>query len=181
MTFLKQYGIDPASTAGQLLIEKISGVSWAAGVTAGYLNSNPLTVKTDTSQIDEATQKIFALNKAAHTPTAYNFSSLPGYGGWSGDAMGGRIFPGAASGTRSGGPHLVGELGPEIFWPDSAGTIVTAEKTKQMLSSSGGGNSAIYNINVNVAATADKASIGQTIVESIAAYERRSGRGWRAA
>jgi len=45
----------------------------------------------------------------------------------------------------------------------------------------GGGGGAVYNINVNVAATADKASIGQTIVESIAAYERRSGRGWRAA
>ena len=189
MGFLKQYGIDPASTAGQLLIEKISGVSWAAGVTAGYLNSNPLTVKTDTGQIDEAIQKIFALNKAAHTPTAYNFSSLPGYGGWtlpgyggsSGNAMGGRIFPGAASGTRAGGPHLVGELGPEIFFPDSAGTIVTAEKTKQLLSSSGAGNTAVYNINVNVSATADKAAIGQSIVESIAAYERRSGDGWRAA
>jgi hypothetical protein len=78
-------------------------------------------------------------------------------------------------------PHLVGELGPEIFWPDSAGTIVTAEKTKQMLSSSGGGGTAIYNINVNVSAAADKAAVGQTIVEAIAAYERRSGDGWRAA
>ena len=152
-----------------------------------------VTVTANTGQIDEAIQKIFALNRAAHTPTAYNFSSLPGYSGsmtgnptpgvdlsFLNNAMGGRIGPGMAMGGRPGKPILTGELGPEIFWPDSAGTIVTAEKTRQMLSSSGGGGTAVYNINVNVAATADKAAIGKTIVESIAAYERRSGQGWRA-
>jgi len=98
-----------------------------------------------------------------------------------GHAMGGRVGPGMAMGGRPSQPILTGELGPEIFWPDTAGTIVTAEKTKQMLSSSGGGGAAIYNINVNVSATADKAAVGQTIVEAIAAYERRAGDGWRAA
>lgn len=39
----------------------------------------------------------------------------------------------------------------------------------------------VYNINVNVSATADKAEIGRTIVETIAAYERRSGVAWRTA
>ncbi|CAB5212492.1 hypothetical protein UFOVP196_22 [uncultured Caudovirales phage] len=175
MEMLKQFGIDPSSAAGQLLIEKISGISWQAAVTAGYLNSNPLTVKTDTGQIDEAIQKIFALNKAAHTPTAYNFSSLPGYGGSSGNAMGGRIGPGMASGGRTSSPHLVGELGPEIFWPDSAGTIVTAEKTKQMLSSSGGGGTSITNVTINM----PPGSNGADVVNAIKRYEKTNGTSWR--
>lgn len=124
--------------------------------------------------IEDLVTRVQKLNTLAHSPTAYNFGSL-------GSAMGGRIGPGMAIGGRTSSPHLVGELGPEIFWPDSAGTIVTAEKTKQMLSSSGGGNTAVYNINVNVSTTADKAAVGQSIVEAIAAYERRSGDGWRAA
>lgn len=123
-------------------------------------------------KITDLVTRIETLNRLAHTPGSYNYSSLN-------NAMGGRVGPGMAMGGRPSRPVLTGELGPEIFWPDTAGTIVTAEKTKQMLSSSGGGNTAVYNINVNVAATADKAAIGQSIVESIAAYERRSGDGWR--
>jgi len=42
----------------------------------------------------------------------------------------------------------------------------------------GGGGSNVT-INVSVAPTADKAAIGQTIVEAISSYERRSGPGWR--
>jgi hypothetical protein len=34
-------------------------------------------------------------------------------------------------------------------------------------------------INVTVSPTADKAAIGQTLVEAISAYERRSGTSWR--
>ena len=190
MGFLKSYGIDPASTAGQLLIEKISGISWQAAITAGYLNDHPLTPKTDTSQIDEATSKLEAMRRKIQEVLGNGGGSLlritptnptPGVDlSFLNNAMGGRIGPGMAMGGRPGKPILTGELGPEIFWPDSAGTIVTAEKTRQMLSSSGGGGTAVYNINVNVAATADKAAIGKTIVESIAAYERRSGQGWRA-
>jgi hypothetical protein len=40
-----------------------------------------------------------------------------------------------------------------------------------------GGN--VYEINVNVSATADSASVGRTIVEAISAFEKRSGAGWR--
>ena len=54
--------------------------------------------------------------------------------------------------------------------------------SKALLSNTGGsmgGGGSNVTINVNVAPTADKAAIGQTIVEAISSYERRSGPGWR--
>ena len=60
--------------------------------------------------------------------------------------------------------------------------ILNAEQQQGLFAGKGvGGGGSVYNINVNVSATADKAAIGQTIVESIAAYERRSGSNWRTA
>lgn len=60
--------------------------------------------------------------------------------------------------------------------------ILNPQQQKALFSGNGlGGGGSVYNINVNVSPTADKAAIGQTIVESIAAYERRSGSNWRAA
>ena len=84
----------------------------------------------------------------------------------------------------AGTPYLVGEKGPELFVPSSYGRIIDAFSTsKAMLESVGGGMNAsagaTYNINVNVAPTADKAAVGQSIVEAISSYERRSGAGWR--
>jgi hypothetical protein len=84
----------------------------------------------------------------------------------------------------AGTPYIVGEKGPELFVPSGYGKIVDAFSTNKALLSnaggsmggSGGGN---VTINVNVSPTADKAAIGQTIVEAISSYERRSGPGWR--
>jgi len=60
--------------------------------------------------------------------------------------------------------------------------ILNPQQQKALFSGNGlGGGGSVYNINVNVSATADKAAVGQTIVEAIAAYERRAGDGWRAA
>ena len=60
--------------------------------------------------------------------------------------------------------------------------ILNPQQQKALFSGNGlGGGGSVYNINVNVSATADKAAVGQTIVEAIAAYERRSGDSWRAA
>lgn len=60
--------------------------------------------------------------------------------------------------------------------------ILNPQQQKALFSGKGlNGGSAVYNINVNVSATADKAAVGQSIVEAIAAYERRAGDGWRAA
>lgn len=83
----------------------------------------------------------------------------------------------------AGSAYLVGEKGPELFVPSGYGRIMDAFSTsKALLNNAGGsmgGGGSNVTINVNVAATADKAAIGQTIVEAISSYERRSGPGWR--
>jgi phage-related minor tail protein len=97
---------------------------------------------------------------------------------------------GSADGRATGGPvdagtpYIVGEKGPELFVPSGYGKIVDAFSTnKALLSNAGGGmgsgGGGNVTINVTVSPTADKASIGQTIVEAISSYERRSGPGWR--
>ena len=95
-------------------------------------------------------------------------------------------FPDARAGggpVNSGMPYIVGEQGPELFVPSGYGRIMDAFSTsKALLSNTGGsmgGGGSNVTINVNVAPTADKAAIGQTIVEAISSYERRSGPGWR--
>lgn len=84
----------------------------------------------------------------------------------------------------SGTPYIVGEKGPELFVPSGYGRIMDAFSTsKALLGNAGGGmaggGGGNVTINVSVAPTADKASIGQTIVEAISSFERRSGTGWR--
>lgn len=59
--------------------------------------------------------------------------------------------------------------------------VLNPQQQKSLFSGKGLGGGSVININVSVSATADKAAVGQTIVEAIAAYERRSGDGWRAA
>jgi phage-related protein len=60
--------------------------------------------------------------------------------------------------------------------------ILNPKQQKALFSGNGlGGGGSVININVEVGPTADKAAIGQTIVEAISAYERRAGDGWRAA
>ena len=92
-------------------------------------------------------------------------------------AMGGPV--------AAGRPYLIGEQGPELFMPSSSGTIIpnnalgSAASSGAMMAS--GGSIVNYNVSVEVGPTADKAAIGQSIVESIAAYERRSGSNWRGA
>jgi hypothetical protein len=97
---------------------------------------------------------------------------------------------GSADGRATGGPvdagtpYIVGEKGPELFVPSGYGKIVDAFSTNKALLSNAGGSmggngGGNVTINVTVSPTADKASIGQTIVEAISSYERRSGPGWR--
>ena len=96
---------------------------------------------------------------------------------------------GSPDGRATGGPvnsrtpYIVGEKGPELFVPSGYGRIMDAFSTsKALLTNVGGGmggGGGNVTINVSVAPTADKASIGQTIVEAISSYERRSGPGWR--
>ena len=83
----------------------------------------------------------------------------------------------------AGTPYIVGEKGPELFVPSGYGRIMDAFSTsKTLLNNAGGGmggGGGNVTINVSVAPTADKAAIGQTIVEAISSFERRSGTGWR--
>ena len=95
-------------------------------------------------------------------------------------------FPDARAGggpVNSGMPYIVGEQGPELFVPSGYGRIMDAFSTsKALLNNAGGsmgGGGSNVTINVSVSPTADKAAIGQTIVEAISSYERRSGPGWR--
>jgi len=64
------------------------------------------------------------------------------------------------------------------------GEMVLSQDQQAMLlgrMNGGGGGGNTYAINVNVSPTADKASVGQAVVESIREFERRSGSSWRAA
>ena len=90
----------------------------------------------------------------------------------------------SGGGIDGNSAYLVGEKGPELFVPSGYGRIMDAFSTsKALLGNAGGsmngGSGGNVTINVSVAPTADKAAIGQTIVEAISSYERRSGPGWR--
>lgn len=82
---------------------------------------------------------------------------------------------GRASGgpVRAGTPYIVGEHRPELFVPDTNGTIVPR------VGGMGGGST--YNIHVSVAPGGDLVEAGRQMVRAITQYERRSGRVWRAA
>jgi len=111
-----------------------------------------------------------AQNENIGVEDLWNFSA-----NWNGRASGGPV--------NANSPYMVGEKGPELFIPSSYGRIVDAFSTsKALLNNAGGsmgGGGSNVTINVSVAPTADKAAIGQTIVEAISSYERRSGPGWR--
>ena len=59
--------------------------------------------------------------------------------------------------------------------------VLNDEQQRALFQGRGGMGGATYQVNVSVAPTADQASVGKAVVEAIAAFERRSGRGWRAA
>ena len=79
-------------------------------------------------------------------------------------AMGGPV--------SAGGTYLVGERGPELFTPSSAGSITPNSRL-------GGGNT--YTINVTAPASVDRRRMGQELVEMIREFENSSGAVWSAA
>jgi hypothetical protein len=163
---LKAAGIDPNSVAMQALKNKILEVGGAAIFVGGL--QPKITVEVE---ITEAQRKLRELIGLTNELTGEYGAGL----GIMKRASGGPV----ASGT----PYLVGEQGPELFVPSGYGRIMDAFSTsKTLLSNVGGGmgnGGGNVTINVSVAPTADKAAIGQTIVEAISSYERRSGPGWR--
>ena len=170
------------SETAQILVGKLEDIANKARAAAGNYN---LTFTADVSDADN--KLTWLLAKEQQMGINLPFGSVVTINGQRyevrgpglapvGNAMGGRIGPGMATGGRTGSsPHLVGELGPEIFWPDSAGTIVTAEKTKQMLSSSGGGGVSVTNVTINM----PPGSNGADVVNAIKRYEKTNGTAWR--
>jgi phage-related protein len=88
------------------------------------------------------------------------------------EAAGKRAMGGPVSARR---PYLVGERGPEMFVPSSAGRIV-ANRELAMASTGGGGGGTSYTIHV---ASLDPKAAGKAVVDAIQAFESSNGKGWR--
>ena len=92
---------------------------------------------------------------------------------------------GAAGGgtVQQGRPTLVGERGPELFVPNSAGSIKTNADTKQM-TGGGGGVSITQNLNFAVGVTNTVRAevmnmlpaIQQSTVQAVADAKQRGGK-----
>jgi phage-related minor tail protein len=97
--------------------------------------------------------------------------------------IGGKTFgiPKLTQFAHTGG--IVGGMpGANVPMMLQTGEMVLSQDQQAMLLgriNGGGGGGGGVTINVSVSPTADKAAIGQTIAEALAAYERRSGSGWR--
>ena len=162
-------GIDPNSAAMVRLKDKILEVGGAAMYISGL--QPKITIEVEVTEAQRKIRELLGLSETLK-------GSLSG--------VGVRFPAGKAGGgpVDSGTPYIVGEKGPELFVPSGYGRIMDAFSTsKALLGNAGGsmngGGGGNVTINVSVAPTADKASIGQTIVEAISSYERRSGPGWR--
>lgn len=98
--------------------------------------------------------------------------------------IGGKSFrvPTLTQWAHTGG--IVGGMpGANVPMMLQTGEMVLSQDQQAILlgriNGAGGGNQ--YAVNVTVAPTADKAAVGQAVVESIKEFERRSGSSWRAA
>ena len=76
----------------------------------------------------------------------------------------GRAFGGPVTGAR---PYIVGERGPELFVPNSSGTIVPNARI--------GGGGTTVNVVVNAGMGTSGTQVGQEIVDVLRAYTRVSG------
>jgi len=70
--------------------------------------------------------------------------------------------------VKSGFPYIIGERGPELFMPNTSGSIIPNNKLSSKSSSN-------INITVNAGIGANGAQIGREIVDAIKKYERTSG------
>jgi len=89
-------------------------------------------------------------------------------------AKGGPVWP--------DGAFIVGEKGPELFMPDTAGTIIPngGLPSGSGFGGKGASGAPVYNINVS-AGVGDPRQIGQQVVEYIKKFEQTNGATWRAA
>lgn len=88
------------------------------------------------------------LNAVFSTIPGFQAQPTMGFGGGGGGGGGGMTVGGAASGGAMirGRPYLVGERGPEMFVPHTAGTLKNGNDTKSMVS---GGDTFVVNQSLN--------------------------------
>jgi hypothetical protein len=171
---LRVLGIDPASEAGRVMIERITGIQTTASGVADWLNHNPLHPNVDQSAIDNFLNALEAIKRKHAEVQDFIFEHPLG----SKDNGLGIIAP-KAPGRASGGfapggrATLVGEHGPELFIPSSSGSVVNALSTSHAMAGGDGGSTMTINI------TMPPGSDGADVVEAIRKYERMNGTGWR--
>lgn len=113
----------------------------------GFFKTGRLGWKEFTASIVEELLRSQIRQLIARTFSGLN---LAGAAAGSGGLFGGAIIPGflAMGGTAaSGKPYIVGERGPELFVPNSSGTIVPNNQLIQSKNFAGAGASVVYNIN----------------------------------
>jgi len=103
-----------------------------------------------------------------------------------GGATTGTTLPGQAGGgtVQQGQPTLVGERGPELFVPNSSGSIKTNADTKQSLGGGGGGVAITQNLNFAVGITNTVRAeimnmlpaIQQSTISAVADAKQRGGK-----
>ncbi len=144
---------------------KSIGKITAAGFTTGFIGAIATGVFIS-SIVNAVLDQLGVPEGGWPKPKIYN----PATGQWEERAKGGPV----ARGKR----YLVGERGPEMFVPGSSGRIIpngseqilNAARSRRAVS-----GSTVYNVNVNVSPTADKAAIGQEIIRAIQAASGRDG------
>lgn len=125
-------GTDKANAAYIAQIEKLRALAVAAGLPVGPLDAI-LDKYKDIAQQADIDKTITIHYKTVGTPTGVTELGR----GLSRDKFNER----ASGGTvMRGQPYLVGENGPEIIWPGSAGYVSNASDTARMLSGAGGGS-----------------------------------------
>jgi len=159
---LRLQGIDPSTEAGQKLIEKMYGTSDTAEVVSALLGKRILRAETDDSNLDALLGKL-ELIRNLRNEIFFPELGTPGKGL-------GFIRTRALGGPVGGNnPYLVGERGPELFVPSTAGRIMTNTETARMGTS--GVSSSVTNVTINLPPGVN----GDDVVDAIRRYERRNG------
>lgn len=160
---LRLNGIDPSTEAGQKLIDKMFGTSDTAKVVSELLKQRVLKAETDEKNLESFLGKL-NLIKALREEFFGPADGSPGRGL-------GVFIPGRANGgpVLNNNPYMVGENGPELFIPSSAGRIMTNSDTARM--AFGGNAGSVMNVTINLPPGVN----GDDVVDAIRRYERRNG------
>jgi hypothetical protein len=165
---LRLNNIDPTTKAGRALTEKIYGVDETAKIVAELLKTRVLRAETDETNLNAFLAKLAEIKRKHIEVQNWIFTHDLGS---KGNGLG-ILLPPAASGgyVPGGGARLVGEHGPELFVPSSAGSVINALSTEHAMSG-GGGGVVVQNLNV----TLPNVTNGDQLVDELQRYIRRNG------